>query len=506
MASEYCRLRKSRDNWNKKAVERATQIREMRKQVKRYRERINALRTAYEERIWELEGENASLKASNKAMMSRNGIPLDSFIMMQTLCVMLITVGIVSFRSIPRILTVFKQYGFIQVSRIPHFTSVINWTLRSGVALMESVKRVSFPWLAMIDCSIDIGTRKALIVLRVSLSVLQEKGNAIELKDCECIGIEIANNWNGESVKSVLEKIFEKAGYPKAIIKDNGTDLCKGVRLTKEDVKQLEIVEDIGHVTANALKAEFAEEKAFEQFLEITRKGSSRIRQTAVAYICPPKIRTKGRFQGITTVAKWAEKMINIIGKRGRAKSGSDVSILRNAFSGLSGLRQFLKRFCSSCQIIERFLKLLKQKGINPTTHGEAKMILEKLPMEMKARQRLLEWLDRHLHVQSRLGMEQMPLCVSSDIIESLFGKFKEIIQRNENAELNRLVYVIPLLCGTHTTNDIQMALRNCSHQELLNHIEKEIPITLRQLRRKKLNGQGKVVPKTGNMQMCRTG
>jgi len=46
--------------------------------------------------------------------------------------------------------------------------------------------------------------------------------------------------------------------------------------------------------------------------------------------------------------------------------------------------------------------------------------------------------------------MGDIPLLVSSDVIESLFGKFKTIIQRNPQAELNRLIYIIPLLCGTH--------------------------------------------------------
>ena len=118
---------------------------------------------------------------------------------------------------------------------------------------------------------------------------------------------------------------------------------------------------------------------------------------------------------------------------------------------------------------------------------------------QSQTRRRMEAWLTRQLRVQSRLGIGQLPLLVSSDVIESLFGKFKEIVQRNPCAELNRLVYVIPLLCGPHTADEIALALRSCSHQQMLTKIAQEIPPTLRQLRHRLLNPGWKRVPKTGN-------
>ncbi|MGK5089374.1 hypothetical protein WDW86_17625, partial [Bdellovibrionota bacterium FG-2] len=61
------------------------------------------------------------------------------------------------------------------------------------------------------------------------------------------------------------------------------------------------------------------------------------------------------------------------------------------------------------------------------------------------------------------------------------------------------LVYVIPLLCGQHTADEIDSALSNVSHQEMITKIANEIPPTLRQLRRRLLNPTWKRVPKTGN-------
>jgi len=146
------------------------------------------------------------------------------------------------------------------------------------------------------------------VVLRVPLSALSRKLGAIGLDDCQCIGLKISNRWNGPLVKDALVEIFAQTGMPRAIIKDGGTDPNKGVELYRDAGRapKVAVIDDVGHSAANALKAEFSKRSALGRFMEIVRKGAARIRQTDLAWLTPPKIRTKGRFQGITEVAEWA--------------------------------------------------------------------------------------------------------------------------------------------------------------------------------------------------------
>ncbi len=88
---------------------------------------------------------------------------------------------------------------------MPHFTSVINWTLRLGLGLLKQVKPINKPWVAIIDHSIDIGTKKALVVLRVTLDALSRRGSAICLEDCECVGLKVSEKVDGESISRDLE-------------------------------------------------------------------------------------------------------------------------------------------------------------------------------------------------------------------------------------------------------------------------------------------------------------
>ena len=502
------RIRKSRDRWKLKAVLRAVLLRDQRKRLIRLQERNNAQHAGFQERIRQLETENVRLRSAPDLALPPLPEVIRSRARLRTVCVLMVIGGIVSFRSVPRLLGVLHPLGWIQV-QIPHFTSVIHWSLRAGVSVFSQVRAVESPWIAIIDCSIDVGTRKALVVLRVPISALAQRQGAIGLEDCQCIGLEVSSRWNGPLVKTALDKIFNKAGQPQAILKDGGTDLNKGVKLYRQTpgAKKVWVIGDVGHEAANALKAEFAGRAAFAAFLEIVRKGAARIRQTDLARFLPPKVRTKGRFQGITVVAEWAGKILALMGGQGRSMEGSELHGLRKAFCGLAQLRAFLEKFVKTCSLVEEFLKIMKQKGMNQASYGEAKVILAQLPERSQVRSRLMSWLDRHLRVQSRLGIGQLPLLVSSDVIESLFGKFKTIIQRNPQAELNRLIYVIPLLCGKLTSGDMDQALRDCSHLQMLEKIQQTIPTTLRQQRHRVLDsGRGAEVPETGNPAKLKAG
>lgn len=79
------------------------------------------------------------------------------------LCLLIVFQGVVSYRSVPRILSLVNQTTPLTLGWIPHFTSIINWTLRLGLGMLKQVKPITQPWVAILDHSIDIGTKKHLL-------------------------------------------------------------------------------------------------------------------------------------------------------------------------------------------------------------------------------------------------------------------------------------------------------------------------------------------------------
>jgi len=68
---------------------------------------------------------------------------------------------LVSYRSVPCILELFKSKTNYAVNWVPHSTSVINWSLRRGLGVL--VQAVTKPWITIIDHSIDIVAKKAIV-------------------------------------------------------------------------------------------------------------------------------------------------------------------------------------------------------------------------------------------------------------------------------------------------------------------------------------------------------
>lgn len=346
--------------------------------------------------------------------------------------------------------------------------------------MLKQVKPIDAPWIAIIDHSISIGIKKVLVVLRVRMDIFEKREGAITLKDCECIGVKISTKVNGESIAKELKDIFEKSGKPDGVLKDRDYTLNKGVMLYD---KTIVVIDDITHEVANALKKQFEKTKSYKIFMKILGEGATKLRQTDIAFLMPPKLRTKGRFQAIGNLTKWASKILDskIFSKKGKAKKGSLLEKLRVVFPNFNSLKPFIRNFAKTTDITAQIMKILKNEGLKESTYNQCKVLLKKLPKNSKTRKSMKLWLEKHIKIQQQITTHPLP--ISSDIIESLFGKFKHIIYRNPQADFNKTTLLIPTLCGTLDENRILEILNKTRHKDLKEWEKENIPYTTRKQR-----------------------
>jgi len=426
----------------------------------------------------------------------------------RVMCVFLLVTCGISFRSITKVLNALIDLGILPRLWVPHFTSVINWSLRVGISLLNQIGIIDGPWIAIIDTSIDIGVRKAVVILRVRLSALGDRGSAITLKDCQVIFLKILESCTGMEISACLEEAFKVAGRPIAILKDGGCDLKKGTTIYREENQcksTLWTIADLGHVIANALKAEFAKAVGFKKLLALVYSGAKRLRQTNAAIFLPPKLRTKGRFQGISRLAEWALWILDLMSVQGQVKEDSLVAVLRKGFPKLPQLRVIIEKFVITCKVMNELQSVQKNKGLNQKTYQQGLLILCELPDQSHTAIVVRKWMDQQLRIQCRLAMGQAPLLVSSDAIESLLGKLKSILRRSPIGELNRMTLLLPTLCGQITPESIELGLRQTNHMNLLKTEKEMIPPTLLQqkIRTFRLLKQKNEVPKVIPIRMA---
>ncbi len=178
---------------------------------------------------------------------------------MISLCINLVVNCSVSFRSVPSILTLindlFKKLGWHFQFKIPHFTTVINRTLRMGKHLLKSaLVPCQKSWICVIDHTIQIGTEKAFVVLRILQEDIRNHG-ALTLKNVEVSHLQVQEKSNGAIIETILENVFKIVGYPIQIVMDGGSDLNKGVNLIATKMAlPFHITYDLTHFIASLLK------------------------------------------------------------------------------------------------------------------------------------------------------------------------------------------------------------------------------------------------------------
>ena len=474
-------IMESRRNWKLKAMERGLQVRELRRQQGIKDSKIADLL----EDVVTMEGEIKKLKTMVDNLDALRQVPERHQVVV--ICVQLFLFARISFRSIPRVLSTMSWAG-----RVPSFSSVINWVCRLGLYKMQNTESLSGPWVAIVDMSIDIAFKKVLVVLRIPLNVFCSRKTSLTLQDVDCIGLEVNREWNGATVNQALQRILGNGKDLKVIIKDRGTDLNKGVNLWRDEhaSEHVFVVSDLGHEVANSLKADFVGRIKFSEVTETIKSSACKFFQSGYSFLAPPKIRTKGRFMGISRIANWFEKIRGLMGGPGRAKYGSDANELRKLIGGLASIHYPLDKIIEFSKKTAEVMKILKNRGLNQETFRESKKIIDSLPPRSDTRKRMNQWLKTHLAIQSQLSISQTPLPVSSDVIESLFGTFKAFIARNSKAEFNHLVLAIPALCGTTTAEQIIQSRKTVSHKAFQDWKKNNIGTTAIMRRREFLNGK----------------
>jgi hypothetical protein len=475
------RMQRSRDGWRKKAIHRGRRLKERNRQLKKWKGRTasaEARAAAAESKL-----------AEERLRAASTPVVVNVQVNIQVVAVLFFIFGVVSCRAVSRLLKLIRQVWQVPLPRIPHHSSVVNWVCRAGLGLLSSVASwESRPWVAIIDTSISYAQQKLLVVLRAPLDHFVRNARALALGDVECIGIEIREVWNGESVCQALTRIFAAAGSPAAIIKDGGGDIGSGTKAwCNSQSIRVAVVRDIGHVIANELKRVYTRNPVLARFLTLVDKIRHHLCQTELASLRPPRLRTKGRFQSISRVAEWAQAIILFVGGRGRVDEGSTVGRCRKIFAGLSKMRWLIERMARDCIALNQLMELLKNRGLNQETYAKAKTILLTLPDRKGVRKRLLRWLDEHIRIQCLLGIGQMPLIVSTDVIESLMGLIKMIIERTPVPEFGRMALAVPLLCGVQSESTITQSLAKCPQITLKKFLQGNINNTIRKQKAKLL-------------------
>lgn len=392
----------------------------------------------------------------------------------------------------------------------PSYNTLSNGSYRLGLYLLHQPIPFRDDWIIILDETIQLNKNKALVILGIPQEKLKVIGYSPKHKDMQLIDIHVLTHSNGEIIHEILEKLSLKIGSFLQIVSDHGSDIKKGVDLYQRLSPKTICTHDISHYVALVLKRQLAKDDRWTPFLSHCSKACSQIQQTELAFLKPPKQRTKARFMHTRTHLKWANKQLSyykqddfsaidpthslnwevryaieaILGESVRSKLAAiqgkpfenrlafqqaltkqigqsevhqiNEDIFQKAdwgrqrwnekFSWLLNYEDDLTLFSAMVDRTNLVQTQLKNKGLTKASKEIIKQCFQQCIPHESPRIKYVETviLDYLSQAEKELS-EEMPLLATSDMIESVFGKYKFLTRDSPLKEVGKRLLLIPV-------------------------------------------------------------
>ncbi|MDD2475942.1 MAG: hypothetical protein PHI32_08540 [Dysgonamonadaceae bacterium] len=337
-------------------------------------------------------------------------------------------------RSIVKILEVFNEVLDGILGKIPSYSNIINWTKKCGLKTYKTAGESlqDTPYGLIVDESMMIGRVKLLITLGV---LAKHQGRPLEFADVTVLDIAVAESWNGVNIGAQLQKASEKVGHdPLYVISDGASVMNKGVQCTG-----LTHHHDISHSLGMYLERAYKKQPDFKEFVKSMTESKFKYNMTKIAYLLPPNQRTIARFMNLSAWVRWSSKMLGVY----HTLSADE----QKAFSFIPANASLIDEFLEAIKCVESVGHTCKHEGLSEETVLKCKKEIQKYLLSGNLRMRTLgESIIEFLSKEVELMKKDEPIRNnSSDIIESIFGKYKASKSSNKLNGVTPFILFLPI-------------------------------------------------------------
>lgn len=382
--------------------------------------------------------------------------------------IQLVMFGLSSLRGAVRCLNIFSDSS---KDKIPSHTTIQNWILRYGLYTLQKVKEHRDDWIYILDFTIEFGSQKCLVILGITLERLRNIDFEVTRQDVTVLKIVVCSRSNGEMICDILKDLAKETDSPKQLVSDHGSDLKKGIELYCQNSERTIYSYDITHKMAILLKHILENDKKWQEFVKQCADCKRKTVQSNLGFLAPPKPREKSRYQNLDKFVDWAEKVLNC----DKNKINVDCEKFVEYFGWLNDFQKELKEWRKFLEIIRIGKHEVKKYGLNRENANHFRKEVIKLNGRSKRAKQLIGDIFDFLHEQSKSISKGESLLGTSDIIESIFGKYKNFSARTAMKGVGKLLLTIPTFTSHLSLELIKKATESTSIQDLTNWINEII-------------------------------
>jgi len=447
------KIRTKLSKWKEKAIERREKIDALSKRLKE----IKAGRENWKQKYMSSKESYRALLSENKELKKRISVLEDGANLTSDkpkyhsygsmLILMLIQMrqqGNCSLRTCIGVMKILSLVLGLEI-KIPCPSSILNWEKKLGLHGLKNKENCSSSWAVILDESISIGPEKLLLTLGVNLEEYTF-GESLNFSDMTLLDMAIGCSWKGADISARLEELKPDYTIEYGVC-DGGTNLIKSLKDSNIDR-----VSDCTHAIGNILKRQYNNCEIFQAFSKQCGVFKRQVQLSKYAEFAPPRQRVKGRFLNLQALSKWSYKVLGILDLK------TDLTEeIQEKLAWLKDYRSLINDIYHQCLLMNKLFGVLKKKGLNINTQKECLALLDEQESTDVFQKEVKEYLTTNMAL---IGEKQSLICCS-DIIESYFGKYKNIAAKNGQSVITDACLCIANFNQKFDKDQVKKAMEN---------------------------------------------
>jgi hypothetical protein len=302
-----------------------------------------------------------------------------------------------------------------------------------------------------------------LLVAAIPEKRCQEK-KALSYKDLIPLVLKVSPSWKSNEIVNEISSCIdlEQISY---CVSDTGSNLTATFKLLK-----CKNVHDVNHKFSLILQSVFEKDNIFNEYIKSLSSIRTKKSMSRIARIVPPSQRVMNRFMNLMPLFEWGVKMIYLLDNSLLTEEEKDTLSFLNCYKG------FILDTFQILTALGNMQKILKNNGFNKNSHEEAVSVFSNIKSEnsLKIKKLISEYFADLTSIA-----EDKTICCSTDIIESCFGRYKEIVKGNKTVGISDLCLCIAAMMDFNNPDKTKKAMETVSIKKMREWREKNISKTL---------------------------
>jgi hypothetical protein len=385
-------------------------------------------------------------------------------------------------RSVSQAVAMSWSWQGMEVAAASYYT-VRMWLLRLGLYQLNRPKQKADDWIWILDHTMQVGPWKCLLILGIRQSAWDANDRVLSHEDVDVIDLQPVTTSTEEVVYEQLKAATAITGVPRELVSDDGRDFHAARARFCEAHPTTVWLDDIKHKTACLLERELKRDPSWKTFVEEVNRFKQRVSVTPLARLMPPQQRGKARYMNIDILVEWAQKHLAVLDRPDvLAQVELDVAVVEEKLGWLREFAPDVRRWGDVLDVIGTTEHYVRHEGIHRDAGKELATALPKPASEpaRRLRKELLEFIRQEAK-QAKPGER---LLGSSEVIESVFGKFKDMAGERGRHGLTGMVLSIGALVGHTTIATVHTALSQVTNNDVWDWCESHLGLSVQGARR----------------------